>query len=171
VEIVQTRHGVPAGRQYPDYPEHFPRRPIALDSSVPSSLPTLIRKWDVKADFLGDKLSKNERQLLEEFFGHPIFLPRFMYHHQLGGEALYEPWDESAFLCPNKKCPGGVWDRLMRQGRSMKFLSGVLNDPPGGLPLIEPLNEQTAKNWNYFVSFYFQICAKCLTVTTYSTSD
>jgi len=35
----------------------------------------------------------------------------------------------------------------------------------------EPLTEDTRKQWNYFVSFYFQICDGCLAVTTYSTSD
>ena len=51
------------------------------------------------------------------------------------------------------------------------FLAGVLNDLPGGLPLIEPLNKETATDWNYFVSFHFQICDKCLTITASSTSD
>jgi len=46
-----------------------------------------------------------------------------------------------------------------------------MNDPLSGLPLIVPLNKETATNWNHVLSFYFQICDKCLTVTTFSASD
>src|SRR5262249_26200174 len=122
-------------------------------------------------DTLGDNLSKKEHRLLEDYFGHPIFIPRFMYHHQLGGEALFAAWDENAFPCPNKKCPGGLVDKLLKRGRPMRFLAGILTDPPGGLPLIEPLDDKTRQDWNYFASVFFQICDKCLTITTSSASD
>ena len=168
VKIIQTRYPNPGSEQYSDYPDSFPRIPVALDSSIPASLPKIIEKWNVDVDLKGEKLSKDERELLEEFFGHPIFVPRYMYHHQLGGESLWEAWDENAFYCPNKQCPSGMADEPMQRGRPMKFLAGILNDPPGGLPLIEPLTNSTSKNWNYFVSFYFQICDKCLTVTAFS---
>ena len=171
VRIVQTKYGNPGSEQYLEYPDHFPRRPIALDAEVPAALPRVIQKWNPDIDLRGEKLSPAERRLLEDFFVHPIFIPKFMYHHQLGGESLCESWDENAFLCPNKKCSGGWWDKLLRRSRPMSFLAGVLNDPPGGLPLVEPLNKETATKWNYFVSFYFQICDRCLTVTTFSASD
>jgi hypothetical protein len=171
VKIVETRYGNPGSEPYSEYPDPLPRRPIALDSSVPTSLPKLIRKWNTQVDPFGEKLSKSERRLLEEFFGHPVFIPRFMYHHQLGGESLYESWDQNAFCCPNKKCPSGLWDKVLKHSQPMRFLAGILNDPPGGLPLIEKTTKETASKWNYFVSFYFQICDKCLTVTTFSTSD
>jgi hypothetical protein len=172
VHIIQARYAQDAGPPlYDNYPDHFPRRPIALDASMPASLPKVVAKWDPDVDLLGERLSKNERRLLEQYFGHPIFIPRYMYHHQLGGEALYAAWEERAFQCPNKKCPGGLWDRVRKRGRYMKFLAGILNDPPGGLPMYEPLNEETRLSWNYLVSVYFQICDKCLTITTYGSGD
>lgn len=171
VEVVRAEEGNPGSEPYPNYPNCLPRKPIALDSSVPSLLPKVIRKWNVKSDMLGENLSKRDRQLLEDFFGHPIFIPRYMHHHQLGGESLYEEWDRDAFPCPNNECPGGLWDNMLKRSRPMKFLAGILNDPPGGLPLIEPLNENTQADWNYCVSFCFQICDKCLTITSTNISD
>ena len=171
IKIVQSRYGSPGSQPYEDYPDHFPRKPFSLDDTIPAKLPAVIKKWDPDVDLRGEKLTKSERKLLEDFCGHPVFIPRYMYHHQLGGDSLWEPWDENQFFCPNKKCPGGIWDKMLKRGRPMKFLAGVINDPPGGLPLVEPLSKKTATDWNYFVSYYFQICDKCLTVTTFSTSD
>jgi hypothetical protein len=173
VRIVQTRCGRREnGPPYDDYPGHFPRVPVSLDPSVPRDLPRVIQKWTSDPDDLrGDKLSKAERRLLEDYFGHPMFVPRYMYHHQLGGESLCVEWDEKAFYCPNKKCSPGLWNKILKRGRPMKFLAGIMNDPPGGIPLIEPLNNETRKQWNFFVSQYFQICDSCLTVTTFGSSD
>jgi hypothetical protein len=172
IRILHRRYGnAENGPPYDGFPEAFPRRPATLDSSVPAGLPKVIGKWNPDIDLRGDRLSKSERRLLEDYFGHPIFIPRFMYHHQLGGESLFDNWDESAFPCPNKNCPGGFWDAVVKRSRPMRFLAGLLNDPPGGLPMIEPLDEKTQSNWNYFMSVYFQICDKCLTITTFSASD
>src|SRR5262249_22048702 len=137
VRIINTRYGNPDnGPPYDGFPASFPRRPIRLDSTVPTALPKVIRKWNPDADLRGDRLSKTERQLLEDYFGHAIFIPRYMYHHQLGGESLCENWDETAFACPNKDCPGGLWENVMKRSRPMRFLAGILNDPPAGLPMI-----------------------------------
>lgn len=171
ITVLQTRHASPGSEPYADYPNQFPRRAVALDATVPAALPRVIRKWNADADPCGDDLPKRDRRLLEEFFGHPIFIPRFLYHHQFGGDSLFAAWDDEAFRCPNKRCTGGILDRVLRRGRPMCFLAGILNDPPGGLPLIEPLTAETKSDWNYFVSFYFQICDRCLTVTTFSASD
>ena len=172
VRVIHTKYGDPENEPlYEGYPDYFPRRTIALDAVVPPALPKVIRKWNPDVDLRGVRLSKSERRLLEDFFGHPIFIPRFMYHHQLGGESLYESWDETASFCPNPKCSAGLFNKILQRGRPMRFFAGILNDPPGGFPLIEPLNDKTRKNWNYFVSFHFQICEKCLTITASSTSD
>src|SRR6516164_472318 len=74
VTIVQTRYANPGSEQYSEYPDSFHRIPVALDSSIPASLPKIIEKWNVDVDLKGEKLSKDERELLEEFFGHPIFV-------------------------------------------------------------------------------------------------
>ena len=171
VRVIQ-KYGDPGNYPiYEGYPNEFPRKPVALDGTVPSSLRAVIRKWNFDADPAGEALTTGDRALLEGFFGHPIFIPRFLYHHQLGGESLFVSWDESARFCPNKECQPSLWDKLLRRSHPMRFLAGVLNDPPGGLPLIEPLSEETQTTWNFFVSFFFQICERCLTITGSSASD
>jgi hypothetical protein len=173
VRIVQTRYGQSGnGPPYDGFPDFLPRKPIRLDTLVPPGLVQAIQKWTADDDDVaGDNLSKSQRRVLEDYFGHPMFIPRFMYHHQLGGESLLPNWDDDAFTCPNKKCPGGLFDKVLKRGRPMKFLAGIINDPPGGFPLMEPLNKDTEKNWNFFGSTYYQICDKCLTITTFAASD
>lgn len=170
VDVIQARSSHPGQELYPNYPDSFPRVPFSLDDSV---LTTAVSKaaeefFDVGFAHL---LSESSRRVLEDFSGHPIFIPRFLYHHQLGGKSLHDAWDENAARCPNEQCSGGVFDKILKRGRPMRFLAGVINDPPGGLPLVEPLDEQTAKDWNCCASFYYQICNKCLTITVFTTSD
>jgi hypothetical protein len=141
-----------------------------LDTTVPRELPDAIQAWDPE-DFRMERLAQKHLRVLEDFFGHGMFLQKDMVHHQLGGVPLAEAWDDSAFPCRNPSCSPGWLDRLMKRPRPMRFLAGVLNDPPRGLPLVEPLNEETAKDWLYGVSHFWQICDKCLSITTFSTSD
>jgi hypothetical protein len=166
IRIVKTRYGNSTPSPlYHGYPKAFERKKVWLDPTVPDGLREVINKWDPDVDLRGNKLKKSERKLLEDFCGHPVFVPRFIYHHQIGGMALCDGWDKP-YRCPNSKCLNEKHD-----GRPMRFLAGILNDPPAGLPLIEPLDEKTKTQWNYFVSFFYQICDKCLTITTNSASD
>lgn len=170
VNVIQVRHSNPGNELYPDYPDYFPRTPFSLDGSAltPAVSKAAEEFFDVGFAHL---LSEDAQRVLKEFAGHPNFIPRFLYHHQLGGESLHDAWEESAAACPNEKCLGMASDKEVKRGRPMKFLAGVINDPPGGLPLTEPLNSETATNWNFASSFFYQICDRCLTITSFSTSD
>ena len=172
VRVVETQDGGPGNVPlYEGFPEYFPKTPVGLDDFVPRGLWRVVDKWSSSNDLLGTSLSGKERGLLESFFGHKIIVPRYTYHHQLGGESLREEWDTPAFECPNGECRGGLIDGLLGRNRRMKFLAGVINDPPGGLPLFEPLTEETRTRWNYFVTVYWQICDRCLTVTASASID
>jgi hypothetical protein len=46
----------------------------------------------------------------------------------------------------------------------MKFVAGILNDPWGGLPMIEPATRDTKKRWDYFVSAQFHVCDRCWSI-------
>lgn len=172
VSVLQTRHAIAnLTPQYENYPSEFPRRAIYLDGEVPKEVKKALDRWNPERDPFGDRLNMGDRLVVERFIGHPISLMRFLYHHQLGGEALGVNWDETAFQCANPQCPGGVVDKLLRRGRPMRFLAGIFNDPRSGFPLIEPLNASTATKWNDFVTVFYQICDKCLSITTFSASD
>jgi hypothetical protein len=173
VNVVHKKDGQAGnGPPYDGFPEVLPRRPIILDAVVPDEARSTVRKWTADPDDLtADGLTKKERRVLEDFFGHPMFLPRFMYHHQIGGVPLLPDWDDAAFACPNKKCPGGLVGKTLGRAQPMRFLAGIINDPPGGLPLMEPLDDKTRKSWSFFGGVHYQICDKCLTITTAAYSD
>jgi len=44
----------------------------------------------------------------------------------------------------------------------MRFLALILNDPPGGLPMIEPA-EPGMRSWNYTIGVAYHICRLCKT--------
>ncbi|MFO0865994.1 MAG: hypothetical protein U0744_15315 [Gemmataceae bacterium] len=157
-------------RSYQPYPEEFDRKAVVLDDEIPSEVSRALKRW-LRVDPIEEEMSAEDRETLESFFGHGLFIHRCLTHHQLGGRPLAEAWEDNGLQCRNPKCSGGFFDRLMKRPRPMRFLAGVLNDPPGGLPLVEPLNEETTKDWLYGVSHYWQICDKCLSITTFSTSD
>jgi hypothetical protein len=46
----------------------------------------------------------------------------------------------------------------------MSFLAEILNDPWGGLPMVEPATAETKPDWNFLVSVQFLICSKCWSV-------
>jgi hypothetical protein len=167
VKVVFARHGSEGPSWwYEPYPQSFERKPVVLDSEIPEEVFEAIEAWK-PSDIGHRRLAKKHVRVLEEFFQHPMFMLRDLYFHQIGGMALIEIWDEEAFACRAPRCPG----RELKVGRPMRFLAGVLNDPPGGLPLYEELDEKTAKSWNYGISHYWQICDKCLSITTFSTCD
>jgi hypothetical protein len=67
------------------------------------------------------------------------------------------------FRCPNPTCPSDA-DGAAGKKRAMKFVAGILNDPWGGLPMVEPATKETRRHWNYFVSVQFHICDHCWTI-------
>jgi hypothetical protein len=149
------------GALYEGYPRYFARQPIELSTDVPAEVRRAIGKWGPDSIWPSKALKKADLALLVEFFGHPVDAMMSMFHHQFGGVPLLPAWDDEAFVCPNPKCRGSVLDRALGKRHSMKFLAGVLNDPPSGLPMVEPFDEQ-AENWNYWVSVQFHMCDCCL---------
>jgi len=156
---------------YDPYPEAFERRGLVLLEGVPDEIlrigRNLAARWEEDGD--GDDEAPiptptpDEQIILNEFFGHPVTLPRCFFHHQLGGPGGHHGAEE-VFDCPNPACAGGFVDRLRGRKRRMRFLAGVLNDPWGGLPLVEPADDETRRYWNYFVSVQYHICDCCWTV-------
>jgi hypothetical protein len=53
----------------------------------------------------------------------------------------------------------------------MTFLAVVLNDPPGGLPMIEELNDSTRESWNSTQQVIYHICDRCLTIWATNACD
>jgi hypothetical protein len=53
----------------------------------------------------------------------------------------------------------------------MKFLAVILNDPRGGLPMIEELNDRTRDNWNSLQQVIYHICERCLTIWATNACD
>jgi hypothetical protein len=172
IHVVENRDGRKGGgAEYEDYPEFFPRRAIELVEGVPQEVKAVISKWRPEKDSFGRRLSAADKAVLGGFFGHPVAWSLELFFHQLGGEPLAKLWNEPLF-CPNAGCSSGLVNRLLRKkGRPMKFLAGVLNDPPAGLPMIEPLTEETTKHWNHFVSVQFHVCDKCLIICGCNRSD
>jgi hypothetical protein len=129
-----------------------------LDDSRPDEILQLVRKIYAGNE---DELTAKERKVLRDFFGHSVFSNFCTIHHQLGGKPLALLWATEVFRCPNPTCGGDAARKVPQKKRAMKFLAGVLNDPWGGLPMVEPANKKTKGNWNYHVSVQFHICDQC----------
>lgn len=149
--------------QYEPYPRHFERRPLALVPGIPDAVRSILLAWDTGKDPFGRKLSERKRGILAAYFGHPITASPTLFHSQLGGTPSQYWWREETARCPNTECP--------RADRAMSFLAGVLNDPLGGLPMVEKPEEVTERWWNFFVSVQFQTCGACWTIYACNRSD
>jgi hypothetical protein len=164
------RHSGPT-YQYEPYPESFERRGLLLFEGVPDEIMEMCRelsaRWqadDEDEDTGIPEPTQEEQKQLTDFFGHQVVMPMCMFHHQLGGKPLQRHWAEEVFRCPNPACKGKVSDRVRGKKRALKFLAGVLNDPWGGLPMVEPADKRTKKHWNYFTTVQYHICDCCWTV-------
>jgi hypothetical protein len=158
--------------QYQPYPAAFERRPLALVTGVPDKVRAALLAWDRDEDFFGRHLSSRARNTLAGYFGHPISTAMSVFHSQFGGAPTQRWWREEVTPCPNRECPRRRLDRPRGpKGSSMSFLAGVLNDPLGGLPMVEPPGDVTEHWWNFFVSVQFQVCGKCWTVRACNRSD
>jgi hypothetical protein len=140
---------------YKPYPEHFERRPLSFDSSVPAEVRKTLKEWD------DEKLaSKPTRRIVEPFLGHAIVSWRDVFFNQFGGAPLNCFWFDERPRCPNPRCPGRLSDG---RGYSMSFLAGVLNEPERGLPMATPTGGSDSK-FEFLVTVQFHICSKCLTL-------
>ena len=163
-----------AGRSFPykPYPKSFERRPLTLHEGIPEEIRRIVQEMIAKSDKDDDSgPSRQERASLREFFGHEVPMELCLFHHQFGGKPLQRNWFDQVFDCPNPSCSGKVTDRLRGKKRAMKFLAGVINDPWGGLPMVDAANNDTKKSWNYFVSVQFHICDCCWTILACNRCD
>ena len=155
--------------QYEPYPQDFERNGLLLIEGVPKQIRNLVRKLVARWDTLdgSDAVpvpSDKEQKELTEVFGHSVILPMCLFHHQFGGKPIQQHWADEVFKCPNSDCTGKIADRIRGRKRSMKFLAGILNDPWGGLPMVEPANEETKERFNFYVSVQFHVCDCCWTI-------
>lgn len=158
---------------YANYPLKFRRRGLELTTEGPQQLEAILRRWeealDKDGDITGECLRAGEREALADWFGHDVTIYGVDFvHHQLGGLPLrLAQGDMDQIECPNAQCRKRHPFRPAR----LKFLAVVLNDPPGGLPMIEPLNAKTKKFWNSTVQVVFHICKHCLTIHATNVCD
>ena len=90
--------------QYTPYPKHFERRPLALEIGIPKEVRAILKKWNPRKDFFGKKLKANDRNVLADFFGHPVNVGMCLFHSQFGGEPTSRSWGEEPPRCPNTDC-------------------------------------------------------------------
>ncbi len=142
---------------YSNYPLAFPESPLRL--YCPEDVPTNVRACIERSREVFDKLPEDERELLSHFLQRPIRRAFDVWVQQFGGEPYLIQGPENN-ICPNPEC------ELHRDGETMRILAGPINDPPGGLPMIESLADVAANNGHFdeFVQVVFHFCPSCHSV-------
>jgi hypothetical protein len=169
LEFFPVEYAGAAGNgPYPDYPSEFERTPLSLSASSVEELLSQLDGWDFETDPMGRTLSAEHGRRISEFLGHPATMALAIFHSQWGGPPSKMGWDSAVHRCPNPRCSS--LGRLFRKKR-MQFLAGILNDPAGGLPMVQSLESLQQESWNFFVSVEFQICPACGTVKGMNRSD
>jgi hypothetical protein len=157
---------------YKPYPAFFERRPLALNDAVPEKVRSVLSAWAQTQDHFGDAIPSDDKEVLSEFFGHPIGTALTLLHSQFGGIPTKHSSEVKSSQCPNEQCGSQTFRILVgRRGRAMSFLAEILNDPLGGLPMVEPPHAVSNKWWNFLVSVRFEVCGKCWTIRACNRSD
>jgi hypothetical protein len=143
------------GKDFPyrSYPKEFERSPLEMDR-MPQTVRELLKGIDIIK-----RLTKQERNTLEKWIGHPLKFAFDIWWHQFGGL----PWlaqGPERVNCPNPECS---WSR---RGWPMKILAAIQNDPIYGLPMTESKKEieKGGGHFNHWVQVTFHICRNCLTI-------
>ena len=168
LEIFKSDTIFTAGNGSRNLPNQFERTRLSL---VPSSVEDLLFQldgWDFTDDPRGHTLSESQSRRISEFLGHPANMALDIFHSQFGGRPSKMGWDSEVSLCPNPRCS---WLGRLFKKRRMKFLAGILNDPKGGLPMVQHIKDLDEQSWNFFVSVEFQMCRSCGTVKAMNRSD
>lgn len=150
---------------YPNYPSHFPQQPIQLYR--PDDLPEIVRKYlfeDPPGMF--DSIPEEHAQQLADFLHHQAITGYDITGHQLGGIPPMAQGEEEN-ICPNPDCPK---TKRQKRRQPMKVLAAAFNDPPAGLPVIEPL-EDGRHRYNFGVQLLFHLCDACFTVHSCNRCD
>lgn len=156
--VVLQHRGMPQGKDFPykHYPISFERQPVELDllKDIPKATKKAIRDCDPT-----DRIRSSTKKSIEKWLGHSVKFGFDIWWHQFGGQ----PWliqGPERIICANKKCP---WHR---RKWAMKILASIINDPPGGLPMLETMehvNEHRG-HFNHYVQVVFHICGGCLSI-------
>jgi hypothetical protein len=155
LKVVKCQ-GQPQGGDFPyaNYPVDFPRMPIQLDrlSNIPKDA-----KLAIQDDSM--RIPRAKRRLIESWLGRPVRFQFDIWWHQFGGQ----PWlvqGPERIICANKQCG---WSR---RKWPMKILASIINDPPGGLPMLETMEQVQKANghFNSYVQVVFHICPGCLSI-------
>jgi hypothetical protein len=141
---------------YRCYPTYFRRQPIELEllTQIPPTTKGLIDMTDPS-----DRVRPSVKKRLESWLGHSVKFGFDIWWHQFGGQ----PWlvqGPERIVCANEKCS---W---ARRKWAMKILASVINDPLGGLPMIESTKQVKANNghFNNSVQVVFHLCPSCLSI-------
>lgn len=147
---------------YRDYPQFFPRRALRPThrDELPSQFHELLEELRNDHSEETDREFTDERQqLLYEILGRNITDSFYLWWHQVGGEpGLLQGLDEQP--CPNPSCKGFSNDE------PLKVLAAIKNDPPGGLPMLESLEqiEQDDGFFNSWVQLVYYVCDRCFAI-------
>ncbi len=140
---------------YKRFPVYFERQAIELDllANIPRAA-----KRALEADSF-KKLPKSTKTALEKWLGRPVRDEYDSWRHQFGGR----PWliqGEERIVCANKQCFRN------RRKLAMRVLASIINDPLGGLPMLETAEQVRASNgfFNSWVQVVFHICPNCLSI-------
>jgi hypothetical protein len=156
--VVLQHEGTYQGDDFPyeSYPSHFDRQPLELDllTQIPKATKKIIDENDSP-----DRLPSPARKALEKWLGHSVEWGLDIWWHQFGGK----PWlvqGPEKIICANKECS---WHR---RKWAMKVLASIINDPLGGLPMIESSQQVRMNNGkvNTWVQVVFHICPGCLSI-------
>jgi hypothetical protein len=149
-----------AGFPYKHYPKALDRRPIEV-ANMPNHILAIASKWK---DLMGEQLSSKEKQTLSNWFGHELLWSADLWCHQIGAE----PWliqGPEKVPCTNPDCS------RRKRNRPMKVLAAIHNDPKGGLPLVQRLEDVQDCSANSWVQVVYHICPECLTLHAGSRCD
>lgn len=147
---------------YANFPTQFQQ--TAIDLFLLSELPKTI--LDLLTAEPVPKLTEKRKRLLETHVGHSVSERGFdlmrTWVHQFGGKP-HLPQGDTQICCQNTDCKSF--------GKRMNIVAAIRNDPPGGLPIVETLEEvkkSPTGYFNFFVTVYFHVCKRCNSIHVHS---
>ncbi len=154
---------------YPDFPQSFEKRPVALVPIDYEISKLLIIAQEVGVDCLrnADKRTMQDalRHLRDDWFS-----PSDINRHQIGGfPNLIQSHDRVS--CPNPKCRQ---HKLNTDGYAayMKELAVIHDDPQSGLPMVESLESvKGGKRFNEWVQVVYWVCEECFSIAASNRCD
>ena len=170
IEVFRN-DGTPQGNDFPydKFPEHFPRKPLAV-VPIPYRIATLLAIYQE----VDDKwLSAKDHQALFDGLRnlrHDGFFSRDVNRHQIGGLPNLIQGHENVG-CPNRQCKE-YKSSIEGCGTPMKELAVIPDDPHSGLPMVESIDEfKRSSSFNEWVQLVYWVCEECLTIAVSNRCD